>query len=84
MQPPSPTKVIVEQTPAQAGALFIPEAARVKPMDGIVHSVGSGVRELRAGDHVLVNWQNGGTGDFHHGGKDYWLLNENQVLARIE
>jgi chaperonin GroES len=82
---PSPTKVIVEKTPEQthAGALFIPTSARVKPMDGMVVAVGSRVHNLAVGDVVLVEWRSGGTHQFSHDGKDYWLLNERQILAVV-
>lgn len=86
MQAPSPTKLIVEQAtpPEFAGGLFIPPQARMRPMDGTVRAVGSAVREIREGDKVIVQWQHGGTQTFEHDDHNYWLLNERQVLARIE
>jgi chaperonin GroES len=85
MLAPRPTKVIVEKTPEQthAGGLYIPPNARVKPMDGRVIAIGSGVHDVKVGDVVLVGWRNGGTEQFSHDGKDYWLLNERQILAVV-
>lgn len=85
MHSPKPTKVIVEKTPTQefVGKLFIPDLNRVKPMDGKVIAVGANVKDLRVGDHVLVEWRHGGTEQFSRNGKDYWLLNERQVLAIV-
>lgn len=82
---PGPNKVIVEKTPEQAfaGNLFIPPQARVKPMDGRVVAVGSKIQDLQPGNIVLVEWRNGGTEQFSHGDKDYWLLNERQILAVV-
>lgn len=78
-----PAKVIVEQSvpPERSELLFIPEAARIKPMDGVVRAVGSKVTRLHEGDRVLVSWQHGGTEQFTHEGKDYWLLHEHQIIA---
>ena len=85
-QAPGPRKVVVEKTPKQAfaGALFIPEQARVLPMDGTVRAVGSKVsKDITVGSTVLVEWRHGGTQQFEHEGKEYWLLNEPQVVAII-
>ena len=79
----NPKKVLVEQSPPQthSGNLFIPQSAQVRPMDGTVVAIGSGIRDLEVNYKVLVGWQHGGTETFTMDGKDYWLLNEWQVLA---
>ena len=67
-----------------AGTLHIPFQHNYRPSDGTVRAVGSKVTEVKSGDRVIVAWQHGGTQTFQHDGRDYWLLNERQVLARIE
>ena len=52
-------------------------------MDGRVVAVGSKIQDISVGNIVLVEWRNGGTEQFSHDGKDYWLLNERQILAVI-
>ena len=85
LRSPHPKKVIVERMPApvQSGAIFIPEEARQKGMDGKVVAIGNDVRDLEVNQQVLVNWQYGGTDAFTRDGLDYWVLNEHQVLAVI-
>lgn len=87
MQSPAPRKLVIEKMPEPAviGRIFIPEHHRQRtcPAEGLVHSTGSAVKELKHGDKVLVDWSHGGTHQFERNGNTFWLVNETQVLAVI-
>ncbi len=76
----------VTQTP---GGIFIPDAAKDKPVQGTLVAVGPGRIEkgervtmtLKAGDKVLFGKYSGTEIKFE--GKDYVLLGEGDILARV-
>src|ERR1041385_1419187 len=81
----------VEEKAVNKGGIFIPDTAKEKPMESRVVALGSGKTddngkkvpfELKKGDRVLVN-KYGGT-EIKLAGKDYKILNSDDVLAVLE
>jgi len=81
----------VEEKEVKKGGIVIPDTAKEKPMESRVVALGSGKTddngkkvpfELKKGDRVLVN-KYGGT-EIKLNGKDYKILNSDDVLAVIE
>lgn len=64
-----------------AGGLHLPEQWQQPTGHGIVLSVGSEVKEIKAGDRVVYSWINGR--DVEHAGQMTRLLDEREVLAII-
>ena len=76
---------------AKKGGIIIPDTAKEKPMESVVVAVGTGKTgddgkkvpiEVKKGDRVLVN-KYGGT-EIKLDGKEYKILNSDDVLAVIE
>jgi chaperonin GroES len=81
----------VEEKEVKKGGIVIPDTAKEKPMESRVVALGSGKTddngkkvpfELKKGDRVLVN-KYGGT-EIKLDGRDYKILNSDDVLAVIE
>ncbi|MBN1201802.1 MAG: co-chaperone GroES [Anaerolineae bacterium] len=69
------------QTP---GGVLLPETAKEKPQQGTIEAVGDAeemVTDLKVGDRVLFPKYTGTELKFE--GKTYLLMNEDDVLARI-
>ena len=73
------------------GEIIIPDTAKEKPMESVVVALGTGKTddngrkvpfEVRKGDRVLVS-RYGGT-EIKLDGKDYKILNGDDILAVIE
>jgi chaperonin GroES len=73
------------------GGIIIPDTAKEKPMESVVVAVGTGKTddngkkvpfEMKKGDRVLVS-KYGGT-DIKSNGKEYKIVNTDDVLAVIE
>ena len=89
-------RVLVEpveekDTKGKKGGIIIPDTAKEKPMESLVVAVGSGKTgddgnkvpiEVKKGDRVLVS-KYGGT-EIKLDGKEYKILNSDDVLAVIE
>ena len=81
---------LLDQEAEKVGSIYVPDTAKEKPQQGKVISVGSGRRDgkdlipmtVKAGDIVLFS-KYGGT-EVKHGGKDYLILSEGDILAVIE
>jgi chaperonin GroES len=74
------------------GGLFIPDTAKERPMESVVVAVGTGKAgddgkrvpiEVKKGDRVLVSKYGGGT-EIKLDGKEYKILNGDDILAVIE
>jgi chaperonin GroES len=81
----------VEEKEVKKGGIVIPDTAKEKPMESRVVALGSGKTddsgkkvpfEIKKGDRVLVN-KYGGT-EIKLDGRDYKILNSDDVLAVIE
>jgi chaperonin GroES len=81
----------VEEKEVKKGGILIPDTAKEKPTEGIVRAVGTGKRdedgkripiEVKEGDRVLIT-KYGGT-EIKLDGKDYKILNGDDVLAVLE
>ena len=76
---------------SKRGAIVIPDSAKEKPMESLVVAVGPGKTdddgkkvfpEVKKGDRVLVG-KYGGT-EIQLDGKDYRILNSDDILAVLE
>jgi chaperonin GroES len=86
-------RVLVQRIASEeksAGGIIIPDSAKEKPQEGKVVAVGPGktnekgdrvAPSLSTGDRVLFG-KYGGT-EVSHGGQDYVLLREDEILATI-
>ena len=86
---PLADRVLVEPKEAEtktAAGLFIPDAAKEKPQQGVVVAVGGGKKdepmELKAGDVVMYGKYSGT--EINVEGKDYLILRQSDVIAVIE
>ena len=89
-------RILAEPVEAKAekgkkGGIIIPDTAKEKPMESVVVAVGTGKTgddgkkipfEVKKGDRVLVS-KYGGT-EIKLDGKDYKILNSDDILAVIE
>ncbi len=81
---------LLDQEAEKVGSIYVPDTAKEKPQQGKIISVGSGKRDgkdiipmtVKVGDIVLFS-KYGGT-EIKHGGKDYLILSEGDILAVIE
>lgn len=73
---------IMEAEAVTASGLVIPDAAREKPSEAMVISVGDSARDIEVGDKVVFS-KYGGT-EVQHSGESYLLLSYKDVLAIIE
>lgn len=83
---PIADRVVVEPKAAEektASGLFIPEAAKERPLQGTVVAVGAGTSEVKmevaVGDTVLYG-KYAGT-EISLEGKDYLIMKQNDILA---
>jgi len=81
----------VEEKETKKGGIIIPDSAKEKPMESLVIALGTGKTddngkkvpfEVKKGDRVLVS-KYGGT-EIKLDGKDYKILNSDDILAVIE
>jgi len=79
----------MEQEEEKVGSIYVPDTAKERPQQGKVIAVGPGKRDgkdlipmsVKVGDIVLFS-KYGGT-EVKHGGKDYLILSESDILAII-
>jgi chaperonin GroES len=88
-------RVLVERLETESktsGGIIIPDTAKEKPMEGVVVSVGQGVRsektgdliklQVKAGDRILFGkWS--GT-EIKLDGKDYLVMKESDIMGIFE
>ena len=83
--------VEAKEVKGKKGGIIIPDTAKEKPMESVVVAVGTGKTgddgkkipfEVKKGDRVLVS-KYGGT-EIKLDGKDYKILNSDDILAVIE
>jgi chaperonin GroES len=81
---------LLEQDEEKVGSIYVPDTAKEKPQQGKIISVGQGKRDgkdiipmtVKVGDTVLFS-KYGGM-EVKHGGKDYLILSESDILAVVE
>jgi len=81
---------LIEQEQEKVGSIYVPDTAKEKPQEGKVIAVGAGRRDgkdlipmtVKVGNIVLFN-KYGGT-EVKHGGKDYLILSESDIVAIVE
>ena len=81
----------LEEKETKKGGIIIPDSAKEKPQEGVIVALGTGKTndegkkvpfEVKKGDRVLAN-KYGGT-EIKLDGKEYRILNSDDVLAVIE
>ncbi|MFM8357361.1 MAG: co-chaperone GroES [Verrucomicrobiota bacterium] len=81
----------VEEKEVKKGGIIIPDSAKEKPTEGIIRALGTGKTnddgkktpfEVKVGDRVLIS-KYGGT-EIKIDGKEYKLLNSDDILAVVE
>ena len=85
---PLADRVLVEPAAAEtktSSGIIIPDSAKEKPQKGTIVAVGAGTKEnpitVSVGDSVLYG-KYAGT-ELHHGGKDYLIMKESDLLAIV-
>ena len=80
-----------EEKEVKKGGIIIPDSAKEKPTEGIIVALGTGKTddngkkipfEVKKGDRVLVS-KYGGT-EIKLDGKEYKILNSDDILAMVE
>ena len=79
----------LEQQEEKVGSIYIPDTAKEKPQEGTVEAVGPGRTEdgklippeVKVGDKILYGKYSGT--EIKHGGKDYLIIRESDILAII-
>ena len=81
----------VEEKEVKKGGIIIPDTAKEKPTEGVIVALGTGKTddngkkvpfEVKKGDRVLIS-KYGGT-EVKLNGKEYKILNSDDILAMVE
>ena len=81
----------VEEKEVKKGGIIIPDTAKEKPTEGLIIALGTGKTddngkkvpfEVKKGDRVLIS-KYGGT-EVKLNGKEYKILNSDDILAMVE
>ena len=81
----------VEEKETKKGGIIIPDTAKEKPTEGVIVALGTGKTddngkkvpfEVKKGDRVLIS-KYGGT-EIKLNGKEYKILNSDDILAMVE
>jgi chaperonin GroES len=80
---------MLEEDVEKVGSLYVPDTAKEKPQQGKVVAVGTGKRDgkdlipmtVKVGDVVLYGRYSGS--EVKHGGKDFLIVSESDILAVI-
>jgi chaperonin GroES len=81
----------VEEKEVKKGGIIIPDTAKEKPTEGLIVALGTGKTddngkkvpfEVKKGDRVLIS-KYGGT-EVKLNGKEYKILNSDDILAMVE
>ena len=85
---PLADRVLVEPAAAEtktSSGIIIPDSAKDKPQNGTVVAIGYGTKEnpitVAVGDSVLYGKYSGT--ELQHGGKDYLIMKESDILAIV-
>jgi len=71
-----------EQEEKTAGGIYVPDVAKEKPQKGTVEAVGSEVKEVKAGNHVLFDKYSGSKIKIDN--IEYLIVKEEDLLGIIE
>ena len=83
-------ELLDQEEEEKVGSIYVPDTAKEKPQQGKIVAVGQGRRDgkdlipmtVKTGDKDLFS-KYGGT-EVKHGGKDYLILSESDILAIID
>ena len=81
---------LMEENEEKVGSIYVPDTAKEKPQQGKIVAVGEGKRDgkdlipmsVKKGDTVLFS-KYGGT-EIKHGGNEYLIIAEGDILAVVE
>lgn len=81
---------IVEEELEKVGALYVPDTAKEKPLQGKIVAAGEGKKDgkeiipmtVKVGDIVLYGKYSGT--EVKHDGKEYLIVSESDILAVVE
>lgn len=79
---PIGAQLVAERKAAEtktASGLYLPDAAKEKPVVAVVRGVGKDVKEVKVGDEVV--YKEYAPTEFKLDGKEYLILKEEDVLA---
>jgi chaperonin GroES len=65
-----------------ASGFYLPDAAKEKPKTSVVVAIGKDVKTVKVGDRIL--FKSYSSTDIKHGGEDYILVKEEDVLATVK
>lgn len=65
-----------------AGGIYIPEAAKEKPQKGKIEAIGSEVKSVKIGDHILFDKYSGSKINIDN--VEYLILKEEDILGIFE
>lgn len=79
----------LDESEEKVGSLYIPDTAKEKPQEGAIEAVGPGrtedgkliTPEVKQGDRVLYGKYSGT--EIKHGGKEFLIVRESDILAVI-
>lgn len=65
-----------------ASGFYLPDAAKEKPSTSKVVAVGKDVKSVKVGDRIL--YKSYSSTDVKHGGEDYMVIKEEDILATVK
>ncbi len=71
-----------EESEKTAGGLYIPDTAKEKPQKGVVESVGSEVKDVKAGNTILFDKYSGSK--IKMDDEEYLIIREEDILGIVE
>ena len=71
---------VAAQTKTTSG-LYLPEAAKEKPVAAIVQAVGPAVKSVKKGDHIV--YKEYATTELTVSGTEYLIVKEEDILAKL-
>lgn len=81
---PLADRIVAEREAAEtktASGLYLPDAAKEKPVVAVVVAVGKDVKEVKVGDRVV--YKEYAPTELKIGGREYLILKEEDVLATL-
>ena len=81
---PLADRIVAEREAAEtktASGLYLPDAAKEKPVVAVVLAVGKDVKEVKVGDRVV--YKEYAPTELKTGGREYLILKEEDVLATL-
>lgn len=74
-------RVIAKVTKVEEDDMFIPDSAKGQSNEAVVESVGSEVKEVQAGDHIIYQPELANKSSIQ--GEAYLIIDEEDILAKV-